>query len=285
MADPFFDSLNQSITNVVPLAMKKWEIDTANQRWQQQFEETKKSHNITLGTEFIRQGNVPEGVAFLKSAGIDIDPSVITGTLDYQAKQGEFQNRLAGQTAAEKLRTLIGGLPEDKNKSENIKRLTEEYTAKWDPISFYKRETTSEDLLSRLQNALIVAGLKGTQANEKEQSKQLSVASEKEIGNILSDTYQADPKIGPTLSKKLKLMRIQDSQATVFDALEPHQRQAFLTIVEGSGRRLQGKTAKSASQAVREELESFSLAGRSGSKTSGKGGSIWRQYLQPERRK
>jgi len=238
-----------------------------------------------MGSTLLGQGAVNEGVAFLKSGGVDIDPSVITGTLDYQAKQGEFQNRLAGQTAAEKLRTLIGGLPEDKNKSENIKRLTEEYTAKWDPIAFYKKETTSEDLLSRLRNALIVAGLKGTQANEKEQSKQLSVASEKEIGNILSDTYQADPKIGPTLSKKLKLMRIQDSQATVFDALEPHQKQAFLTIVEGSGRRLQGKTAKSASQAVREELESFNLAGRSGSKTSGKGGSIWRQYLQPERRK
>jgi len=284
MADPFFDSLNQSITNVVPLAMKKWEIDTANQKWQQQMDESRKTRAIAMGSTLLGQGAVNEGVAFLKSGGVDIDPSVITGTLDYQAKQGEFQNRLAGQTAAEKLRTLIGGLPEDKNKSENIKRLTEEYTAKWDPISFYKRETTSEDLLSRLQNALIVAGLKGTQANEKEQSKQLSVASEKEIGNILSDTYQADPKIGPTLSKKLKLMRIQDSQATVFDALEPHQRQAFLTIVEGSGRRLQGKTAKSASQAVREELESFSLAGRSGSKTSGKGGSIWRQYLRPKGR-
>ncbi|HLE19120.1 MAG TPA: hypothetical protein VI728_12645 [Syntrophales bacterium] len=284
MADPFFDSLNQSITNVVPLAMKKWEIDTANQKWQQQMDESRKTRAIAMGSTLLGQGAVNEGVAFLKSGGVDIDPSVITGTLDYQAKQGEFQNRLAGQTAAEKLRTLIGGLPEDKNKSENIKRLTEEYTAKWDPISFYKRETTSEDLLSRLQNALIVAGLKGTQANEKEQSKQLSVASEKEIGNILSDTYQADPKIGPTLSKKLKLMRIQDSQATVFDALEPHQRQAFLTIVEGSGRRLQGKTAKSASQAVREELESFNLAGRSGSKTSGKGGSIWRQYLRPKGR-
>ena len=277
MADPFFDSLNQSITNVVPLAMKKWEIDTANQKWQQQMDESRKTRAIAMGSTLLGQGAVNEGVAFLKSGGVDIDPSVITGTLDYQAKQGEFQNRLAGQTAAEKLRTLIGGLPEDKNKSENIKRLTEEYTAKWDPTAFYKRETTSEDLLLRLQNALIVAGLKGTQANEKEQSKQLSVASEKEIGNILSGTYQADPKIGPTLSKKLERMRIFDSQATAFDALEPHQKQAFLTIVEGSGRRLQGKTAKSASQAVREELESFNL--------KGKGGSIWRQYLQPERRK
>ena len=36
MADPFFDSLNKSIDNVVPLAMKKWEIDQAAERFNQE---------------------------------------------------------------------------------------------------------------------------------------------------------------------------------------------------------------------------------------------------------
>lgn len=36
MADPFFDSLNKSIDNLVPLAMKKWEIDRAADQFKQE---------------------------------------------------------------------------------------------------------------------------------------------------------------------------------------------------------------------------------------------------------
>lgn len=36
MADPFFDSLNKSITDVVPLAMKKWEIDQRANQFEQE---------------------------------------------------------------------------------------------------------------------------------------------------------------------------------------------------------------------------------------------------------
>ncbi len=62
MADPFFDSLNKSIDNLVPLAMKKWEIDRAadalkvkNDQFNQTLAETKRGHDISQAANFLKE--------------------------------------------------------------------------------------------------------------------------------------------------------------------------------------------------------------------------------------
>lgn len=54
---PFFQSINKGLDMYVPLAMRKFQLDQDNKRWAEQLAETKRAHNINLGTEFLKQFN------------------------------------------------------------------------------------------------------------------------------------------------------------------------------------------------------------------------------------
>ncbi len=68
MENPFFSGVDTGIRQVVPLAMKKWELDQQNEQWQKQMLETKRQHDINLGTSLLASGNVEEAAKLLSGA-------------------------------------------------------------------------------------------------------------------------------------------------------------------------------------------------------------------------
>ncbi len=46
---PFFQSLNQSIDSIVPLAMEKFKLDQGAQQWKERLAEATRAHNMDLG--------------------------------------------------------------------------------------------------------------------------------------------------------------------------------------------------------------------------------------------
>jgi hypothetical protein len=93
MENPFFGGFNEGLKQVVPLAMRKWEIDQANEKWNQQLQETKRAHDLNSGIALINAGMIPQAEAVLSRA---------TGT-PVTGLANSPQN--LGRLAEEKLRT------------------------------------------------------------------------------------------------------------------------------------------------------------------------------------
>lgn len=68
----FWESQSKTIDAVVPLAMRKFELDTANARLQGQLDEAKRQHEFTTGMEWLKIGDTKQASKILK-----VDPSVL----------------------------------------------------------------------------------------------------------------------------------------------------------------------------------------------------------------
>jgi hypothetical protein len=107
----FWDTLNQSAQAIVPMAIKKWELDTAANRWGQQLSELKRQHDMTMGRAFLDSGDIANAATMFRSAGLDVDPNVLTQSPAMQLKKAQTEEALRALTAkkdiTEEIRALV----------------------------------------------------------------------------------------------------------------------------------------------------------------------------------
>jgi hypothetical protein len=112
MENPFFTGLNEGLKQVVPLAMRKWEIDQANEKWNQQLQETKRAHTLTMATQLAPTN--PEAAQMIlerEFPNIKITESATNQLQTAKAKQA--MREIAAMGEYDKFaRTPIAGVPE-----------------------------------------------------------------------------------------------------------------------------------------------------------------------------
>jgi len=120
MAVKEFGTWADSAKLFVPLAMKKWEIDQQNQKWQEQLVEAKRAHNLNLGSKLLEMGNVEAAVPFLQKGGMEGVPAEsITASPVAQLNKAKTTSAIEELRAKQDLRERLKGVStEDYNVDE-----------------------------------------------------------------------------------------------------------------------------------------------------------------------
>jgi hypothetical protein len=129
MENPFFQGLNESVKNVVPLALKKWEIDQSAERWKEQMEETKRAHQVNLGTALLNSGNVEAAEPILRQA-LNIPDMNLANSPTNQLNVAKARQELADVENMKQLRELLSkGRDEEVMQPEGVPQvMNREYT-------------------------------------------------------------------------------------------------------------------------------------------------------------
>lgn len=142
----FWDSLNQSVQNLAPLAIKKWELDTQVNNFNQQLAETKRQHDLTSGLKLLEMGDTTNAASFLNQAGMKVDPSVLSASPQSRLNQMKVEEATRALTAKKNIASDIQAMMAPKE--ETIPNFPS-----GDPLSGFTATTpgknpTTEDLVN-----------------------------------------------------------------------------------------------------------------------------------------
>jgi hypothetical protein len=305
MAD-FFTNLNKGLENIVPLAMKKFELDSeeakwrannaiqqetlgiAKEKWGQEVLEKKRENEIMSAI----QGDV-SNLEALKSrlpamdaniaqaqvgAGPDVDPEYMMSKL--RGAEGERAGFIPQVVAAK-----------EKLSPQNLlMRIapTDPKIALTGMASLIKDDTSRENMLLRIQSALENTGLKNETAiqralitalskKETSENKLLPAQVENNIKRVIEHSFLSDATNGPALQKKLERAQLQfGPQVSLYNVLDTTNKQRFDTINEYATEAVQKGQAKTYTQAHKIAEERFKKE-QGGTKAApgGAGGYTW----------
>jgi hypothetical protein len=114
-----------------------------------------------------------------------------------------------------------------------------------DPVLFNALYLQLEKDAGALERAKTIYEGKGTG------NKLLQEAHVKGVRAAVDQEYLSDAKLGPIITERLRKARIMNPQTTVFDVLEPYQRQAYQQMVMIGSDALQGGVVKDSVEAGR----------------------------------
>lgn len=290
----FYETWNQSVAHAVPLALKKWELDQQNEKWQQQLDETKKVHNETMAMKHLELFKTTGDPVHLKAYANSMQQAGLAPPEGYMgmtpAPEASIKKQaLEGITGIRgDIKTLLASKKpgERMTYEEGFDLMAKHFPEKLPELMTKEHAIEYKDKLADLKLKLgemysddkrWIAMLKLVQANNKESDKPLAPSVSNAIDSEVGKYYLADPSIGPSIQERhTKAQMTQGANVSLTETgLLPHQKQAFLEIKELASTLMQQKKAKTVPDAVKQAISTYSKVTGGTSEAGGTGGFAW----------
>lgn len=149
----FFEGMEKTIPAAANLAMKKLELDIANQRWQDQLAETKRQHQLNAGLKLLETGDYGNAGMFLKSALPELNTDTLTQSPLSKLKQAQTEDALRRLDAQKKIVADVQALMAPQTETRYLGRnpeMSPDEATPTETITTPGKEVTPKDYLNIL---------------------------------------------------------------------------------------------------------------------------------------